>query len=40
MFVFWWDLILADPRWAQFYQSGTQGTFTVGNVAVSPAPGQ
>ena len=35
---YWLDLILADPRWLQFYLQGMQATFTVNGVAVSPAP--
>ena len=39
MFIYWLDLILADERYNQFYLQGTQTTFTINGIAVSPAPG-
>ena len=38
--IYWFNLILADERWTQYYQQGEQGTFTVNGVSISPAPGQ
>ena len=31
--IYWLDLIIADPRWLQYYQQGEQVTFSVGGVA-------